>query len=146
MAEYLRTANIKKTEAWYTFTAAFMKTLEYPMEAVCLTREQWEEVMTPLLPIVLQKSGIARVFPRTMIYSSTKYHGLGVMHPWYHQQIKHLQALIQHTDGQVISSVRRTIKVGNRTSRYFQGRPVGSIARNYHNHLDVEIAIFLRTT
>ena len=80
MAEYLRTANIKKTEAWYTFTAAFMKTLEYPMEAVCLTREQWEEVMSPLLPIVLRKSGIVRVFPRTMIYSSTKYHGLGVMH------------------------------------------------------------------
>ena len=67
------------------------------MEATCLTREQWEEVMSPLLPIVLQKSGIARVFPRTMIYSSTKYHGLGVMHPRYHQQIKHLQTLMGET-------------------------------------------------
>ena len=27
MAEYLRTANITKTEAWYTFTATIMKTL-----------------------------------------------------------------------------------------------------------------------
>ena len=97
MAEYLRTANITKTETWYTFTAAFMKTLEYPMEAICLTREQWEKVMSPLLSIVLQKSGITQVFPRTMIYSSTKYHGLGVLHPWYHQQIKHLQTLIGET-------------------------------------------------
>ena len=40
MVEYLRTANIKKTEAWYTFTAAFMKKFIYPMEAICLTREQ----------------------------------------------------------------------------------------------------------
>ena len=31
------------------------------------------------------------------IYSSTKYHGLGVMHPWYHQRIKHLQALMEET-------------------------------------------------
>ena len=32
-----------------------------------------------------------------MIYSSIKYHGLGVLHPWYHQQIKHLQTLIEET-------------------------------------------------
>ena len=67
------------------------------MEAICLNREQWEKVMSPLLSIVLQKSGITHVFPRTMIYSSTKYHGLGVLHPWYHQQIKHLQTLIGET-------------------------------------------------
>ena len=41
MAEYLRTANIKKKEAWYTFTTAFMKTLEYPIDAIYLTRHQW---------------------------------------------------------------------------------------------------------
>ena len=32
-----------------------------------------------------------------MIYSSIKYHGLGVLHPWHHQQIKHLQTLIEET-------------------------------------------------
>ena len=78
MAEYLQTANIKKKETWYTFTAAFMKKLEYSMEAICITRDQWEQVMSPLLSIVLQKSGITQMFPRTMIYSSTKYHGLGL--------------------------------------------------------------------
>ena len=97
MTEYLRTAKNKKKEAWYTFTAAFMKTLKYPMDAICLTRDQWDQVMSPLLSIVLQKSGITQVFSRTMVYSSTKYHGLGVLHPWYHQQIKHLQTLTGET-------------------------------------------------
>ena len=85
MAEYLRTANINKKEAWYTFTAAFIQTLEYIIETICLTIDQWDRVMSPLLSIVLQKSGITKVFPRTMIYSSTKYHGLGVWYTWYHR-------------------------------------------------------------
>ena len=42
--EYLRTANIKKTEAWYTFTAAFMKILEYQMEAICLTKKKNQKI------------------------------------------------------------------------------------------------------
>ena len=32
-----------------------------------------------------------------MIYSPTKYHDLGVLYPWYHQHIKHLQTLIGET-------------------------------------------------
>ena len=48
----------------------------------------------------------------------------------------------QHTDRQVISSVRRTITFGNRTSRYIQGRSVGSIEINYHIYLDIEITVF----
>ena len=85
MTEYLRTVNINKKEAWYTFTAAFIQTLEYLIETICLTIDQWDRVMSPLLSIVLQKSGITKVFPRTMIYSSTKYHGLCVLYTWYHR-------------------------------------------------------------
>ena len=74
-----------------------MKTPEYSMDIICLIRSQWDRVTSPLLSIVLQKSGITKVFSRTMIYSSIKYHGLGVFHPWRHQQIRHLQTLIEET-------------------------------------------------
>ena len=97
MTEYLRTSTINKKKAWYTFTAEFMKTPEYSMDIICLIRSQWDRVTSPLLSIVLQKSGITKVFSRTMIYSSIKYHGLGVFHPWRHQQIRHLQTLIDET-------------------------------------------------
>ena len=29
-----------------------------------------------------------------MVYTAKQYHGLGNLHPWYHQQLKHLQTLI----------------------------------------------------
>ena len=40
MAEYLRTSRVEKRKAWYTFTAAFLKTIEYPMEETRLTKPQ----------------------------------------------------------------------------------------------------------
>ena len=59
MAEYLRTSRVEKRKAWYTFTAVFLKTIEYPMEGTRLTKPQWEKVIAPLLSISLQKSGIS---------------------------------------------------------------------------------------
>ena len=97
MAEDFRTSKVTKKEAWYTLTAAFLKTIEYPMEATRLTKAQWTHVMKPLLSITLQKSGISEKFPRVMVYTSRQYHGLGLKHPWYHQQLKHMYTLIGET-------------------------------------------------
>ena len=43
MVEHLRTS-VEKKEAWYTFTAAFLKTIEYPMKITPLTKPQWERI------------------------------------------------------------------------------------------------------
>ena len=40
MVEYLRISRVEKREAWYTFTASFLKTIEYPIEATRLTKPQ----------------------------------------------------------------------------------------------------------
>jgi hypothetical protein len=64
------------------------------MEASCLTLEQWDLVMKPLLGIVLQKCGITSTFPRDLVFTSLHYQGLGVRHPFYQQQIKHLSVLL----------------------------------------------------
>ena len=42
MTEHLRKSRVEKREAWYTFTADFLKTIEYPMKAIRLTKPQWE--------------------------------------------------------------------------------------------------------
>ena len=64
------------------------------MEAIRLTKQQWKKVMAPLLSIALRKSGISPKFPRVMVYTAKQCHGLGILHPWYNQQLKHLQTLI----------------------------------------------------
>ena len=53
MAEDFRTSKVTKKEAWYTLTTAFLKTIEYPMEATRLTKAQCTQVMIPLLSIAL---------------------------------------------------------------------------------------------
>ena len=95
MTEYVRTSRVEKRNAWYTLTASFLKTIEYPMEATRLTKLQWEKVIAPLLSISLQKLGISQKFPRVMVYTAKQYHGLGILYPWYHQQFKHFQTLIR---------------------------------------------------
>ena len=64
------------------------------MEATRLTKPQWETIMTPLLSISLQMSDISQQFPRVMVYTANQYRVLGILHPWYNQQLKHLQALM----------------------------------------------------
>ena len=54
-------------------------------------------MLKSLLSIALQKAGISEKFPRVMVYTSRQYHGLGLKHPWYHQQLKHIYTLIRET-------------------------------------------------
>jgi hypothetical protein len=96
-AELLRTGNADRRLTWYAFSTSFMKSLEYPMEASCLTEAQWDEVMKPLLGIVLQKCRIASTFPRGLVFTSLQYQGLGARHPFYQQELKHLSVLLTET-------------------------------------------------
>jgi hypothetical protein len=51
--ELLRTSHADRNLTWYAFYTSFMKSLEYPMEAACLTEAQWDLVMKPLVVTVL---------------------------------------------------------------------------------------------
>jgi hypothetical protein len=70
-----------------------MKSLEYPMEALCIDKNGWDKIMRSMVGIVLQRSRIARNFPRDIFHSSYQYQGLAVMHPYFRQQIVHLLSL-----------------------------------------------------
>ena len=53
-----------------------------------------KKLITPLLSISIQQSCISQRIPRIMVYTAKQYHGLRILHPWYNQQLKHLQTLI----------------------------------------------------
>ena len=55
------------------------------MEATRLNNAQWEQFVKVLLPIALQKVEIVRIFPKVMVYSSKKDHGLGLKYLWHNQ-------------------------------------------------------------
>jgi hypothetical protein len=88
---------VKPNEAWYAFNVTVITALGYPMEATFLSRKDWEIIMKPMLTIVLQRSRFVGTFPRDLLYSPMKFQGLGVLHPWYRQQIVHLITLCKET-------------------------------------------------
>ena len=70
MTEYVRTSRVEKQKAQYTFMAAFLKTIDYPIYATRLTKPQWEKVIVQLLSISLQKSEISQKVPRVIVYTT----------------------------------------------------------------------------
>ena len=92
--EQLRTGVIEKRHAWYSYTASFSRILEYPMEAIDLTLGEWDSIVKIFIGTLLSKSGIVRTFPRTAVFSSERYQGLGLEHPYYTQKIKHINVLM----------------------------------------------------
>lgn len=61
--------------------------------------------MASIAPIELYKLDITNVSPKGMVYTSTNYHGLGILHPWYLQQLKHLQILIGESANKKIGKI-----------------------------------------
>ena len=53
--------------------------------------------MVPILQEGLSRSGIDRSFPRAVLFGPTILQGMGVMHPWHHQEITHLVTCLQQT-------------------------------------------------
>ena len=93
-SDQLRTGVISKRHAWYSYTAAFSKTLEYPMEAIDISYDEWEEIIKIFLGQLLNSAGLARNSPRKLIFSSKKYNGLDIKHHYYLQAILHIQTIM----------------------------------------------------
>ena len=81
------------------------------MEAITLTKSDWDSIMKPILRCTLPKSGIVRTFPRTILYSPISYSGFGIMHPYYLQQIKHIHVCMEQTANLNITHNRLTTNV-----------------------------------
>ena len=81
-----------KNDVWLSLTTTIMKTLEYPMRAIRLSKNDWDKIMVPILKVALPKSGVSKNFPHDVLYGPTCFQGRGLKHPWYHQELQHLEA------------------------------------------------------
>jgi hypothetical protein len=85
-------------DTWYAFNNTIMKTLEYPMIAISLTRKQWNTLMSPLLAAILPKARISRSFPWKVIFAPLSRQGLGLIHPHDRQFLAQIQTVFRHSD------------------------------------------------
>ncbi len=99
----MRTGFLSKNDAWCAINTTVVKTLECPVTATTIGEEDWEHVMVPLLAAGLPRAGIARNFLQDVLFGPTTVQGFGVMHPWCHQQLMHLIALLNHRQQQTMT-------------------------------------------
>ena len=67
------------------------------MGATTMTEPEWNKIMAPILTAGLPRAGIDRSFPRDILYGQKSLQGFGILHPWYHQEIIHLQICLKQT-------------------------------------------------
>ena len=75
-----------------------MKQLEYAYPASTISEKAWGEILKPLHKYWLPRTGVASKFPHDVLYGPTCLQGLGLMHPYYHQELKHIEIVLQHVN------------------------------------------------
>jgi hypothetical protein len=96
-ADHMRTGSIRKHETWLALTSTIWHTLCYPLNSTNLTKEQCQQIMAPVINYALPAMGVCRNFPRDLVFSSTKYCGIGIKHIHTLQEISRIKDILHHT-------------------------------------------------
>jgi hypothetical protein len=72
--------------------------------------------MVPILKAGLPRSGIDRLFPRDVLHGPSSLQGMGLLHPWCHQEITHSMVFLQQTmiggtAGQLITATMEQLRL-----------------------------------
>jgi hypothetical protein len=81
---------VNKFEAWHALKSTILMTLQYPLEILSLTQEQWQHILAPIMLTNLPKAGFMRHFPRAIIFGPSSEMGLGLMHPFHLQFLRQI--------------------------------------------------------
>ena len=95
-ADSYRTAGgLDRNDAWQGLTTTIMATLKYPAMATTMDEDQWDYVLKPIMQAGLNKSGISRNIPRRVVFGPTLYQGMGLLHPFHHQELEHWETILR---------------------------------------------------
>jgi hypothetical protein len=93
-ADCLHTSILTCPDAWYALTFTVTNTLQHPMVATMLTELEWVTIMFPLLAKALPTSRMTRKYAFVVAYGPLQYPGLEIIHPYYRQEIQHINSIL----------------------------------------------------
>jgi hypothetical protein len=94
-ATQVRSGHLRKHEAWYALNMTIMKSIDYPLLATTMSYEQLQQVMSPITKIGLVQSKVSQKIASSVTFSTIKYQGLGIKHPYVTQGIRKFLLFIQ---------------------------------------------------
>ena len=107
----MRTGHLNKFDAWTALTTQIMKTIEYPLQALTLTKEECTYIMEPIMVSGLNGIGVCRNLPRVVAYAPVKYQGIGVKDPYTTMCIRHMELLMEDTRWQTYTGGKLRISL-----------------------------------
>ena len=95
-AAYIKTGHISRLDAWQALDTTIVKTLRYPMPALCLTEKECNQIMSPVLQACLPKSSLARTYPHAVLYGPKEEGGLDHENLYLYQGTSKILLLTEH--------------------------------------------------
>lgn len=97
-ADKIRTCFLRSDEAATALFTTIYKTLEYPLAALCLTEEECDDIMRPVLEVALPKMGLNRHFSRAVLYGPIALAGLEFRNLYDTSIIERTKMYLRHID------------------------------------------------
>ena len=119
--------HLKKKLAWQAWETTIIKSLEYPLPALSLSKAECKEIMKPVLKIALPKTTLASSFPRKVLYGPLAEGGLGVHSLYTTQGALHLERLQCYLGTDTITGDLLTISLESAQLEIGVGRSLFSL-------------------
>jgi hypothetical protein len=78
--EAIMSSTIWRGESGMAYNAFFMPSMGYGTPVTTLTKKDCEEIQRPVVNAILPKMGIARTAPRSVVFETAQFGGLGLTH------------------------------------------------------------------
>ena len=97
-AAKIKKAYLKKEEATLALISTIARTWSYPLQATKFTREECEEIMSPVYKVAISKMGVCRTIPKEYRYAPKYLNGLGLPNMYTMQGIDKLKVVVNQVN------------------------------------------------
>jgi len=84
------------TDATFSLKNVVLRKLCYPLTTTTFTKQQCQQIMTPILIQGLPKAGVVRTFPRALVHGPLEYGRLNIPKLFTEQIIAHVMTILQY--------------------------------------------------
>jgi hypothetical protein len=110
------TSKCSKNDTLCMHNNSFMASIQYPMIATQFSESEWNKIIRPALQATLNSAGMAKLFPRKVLYGPELYQGMDMKHPFFLQEISHImthvqEAVCQSQIGQMIQMTAEAFRI-----------------------------------
>jgi hypothetical protein len=96
MAVIFKQTYFKLYDAKQGFVTVYSPSVKYPLPTTSISKSTLQQIQKPVIHAVLSRMGFNNHFPRSMVFASTRYGGLGLVDLYSEQSVGQIQLLVTH--------------------------------------------------